>query len=86
MSYDKEREDIRKELEKFPFIGCEYLDKKDIRIGGYSPDIESENYDYIELVELIDTGVDQTLSTLYQRMEQNSYYRGRRNRQAPFRA
>lgn len=37
--------------------------------------IESENYDYIELVELIDTGVDQTLSTLYQRMEQNPYYR-----------
>ena len=37
--------------------------------------IESENYDYIELVELIDTGVDQTLSTLYQRMDQNPYYR-----------
>ncbi len=37
--------------------------------------IESENYDYIELVELIDTGVDQTISTLYQRMEQNPYYR-----------
>ena len=37
--------------------------------------IESENYDYIELVELIDTGVEQTLSTLYQRMEQNPYYR-----------
>ena len=27
------------------------------------------------MVELIDTGVDQTLSTLYQRMEQNPYYR-----------
>ena len=37
--------------------------------------IESENYDYIELVELIDTGIDQTLSTLYQRMDQNPYYR-----------
>ena len=37
--------------------------------------IERENYDYIELVELIDTGVDQTLSTIYQRMEQNPYYR-----------
>ncbi len=37
--------------------------------------VESENYDYIELVELIDTGVDQTLSTLYQRMDQNPYYR-----------
>ncbi len=37
--------------------------------------IERENYDYIEIVELIDTGVDQTLSTLYQRMDQNPYYR-----------
>jgi diguanylate cyclase (GGDEF)-like protein len=37
--------------------------------------IERENYDYIEMVELIDTGIDQTLTTLYQRMEQNPYYR-----------
>ena len=37
--------------------------------------IESENYDYIELVELIDSGVEQTLSTLYQRMDKNPYYR-----------
>jgi len=38
-------------------------------------DIESENYDYIEMVELIDTGIDETLTTLYQRTEQNPYYR-----------
>lgn len=38
-------------------------------------DIEKENYDYIELVELIDKGIDETLLTLYQRMEQNPYYR-----------
>ena len=37
--------------------------------------IESENYDYIEMVEMIDTGIDETLSTLYQRMDQNPYYR-----------
>ncbi len=37
--------------------------------------IESENYDYIEMVELIDTGIDETLTTLYQRMSQNPYYR-----------
>ena len=37
--------------------------------------IESENYDYIEMVELIDLGIDQTLNTLYQRMDQNPYYR-----------
>ncbi len=37
--------------------------------------IERENYDYIEMVEMIDTGIDETLTTLYQRMEQNPYYR-----------
>ncbi len=38
-------------------------------------DIENGNYDYIEMVEMIDTGIDETLATLYQRMEQNPYYR-----------
>ena len=38
--------------------------------------IESENYDYIEMVEMIDSGIDQILNTLYQRMGQNPYYRG----------
>lgn len=38
-------------------------------------DIESENYDYIEMVELIEEGIDDTLTTLYQRMAQNPYYR-----------
>ena len=37
--------------------------------------IESENYDYIEMVEMIDTGIDETLTTMYQRMDQNPYYR-----------
>ena len=37
--------------------------------------IENENYDYIEMVEMIDTGIDETLTTLYQRMDQNPYYR-----------
>lgn len=37
--------------------------------------IESENYDYIEMLELIDKGIDETLTTLYQRMAQNPYYR-----------
>ena len=38
--------------------------------------IEKGNYDYIEMVELIDAGIDETLSTLYQRISQNPYYRG----------
>ena len=33
------------------------------------------NYDYIEMVELIDKSVEETLTTLYQRMDQNHYYR-----------
>ena len=37
--------------------------------------LQQENYDYIEMVEMIDAGVDETLNTLYQRMDQNPYYR-----------
>lgn len=37
--------------------------------------IENGNYDYIEMIELIDTGIDETLNTLYQRINQNPYYR-----------
>ena len=38
--------------------------------------IENGNYDYIEMIELIDAGIDETLNTLYVRMAQNPYYRG----------
>ena len=37
--------------------------------------MEKEDYDYIEMVEMIDTGIEETLTTLYQRMDQNPYYR-----------
>lgn len=37
--------------------------------------LRSANYDYIEMMELIDTGIEDTLSTLYQRMEKHPYYR-----------
>ncbi len=37
--------------------------------------LNKNNYDYIEMMELIDTSIDNTLNTLYQRMEQNNYYR-----------
>ena len=37
--------------------------------------IEGENYDYIEMLEMIDTGIDETLTTFYQRIEQTPYYR-----------
>lgn len=37
--------------------------------------INEKDYDYIEIMELIDTSIDNTLTTLYQRIEQNSYFR-----------
>ena len=37
--------------------------------------INKNDYDYIEMMELIDTSIDNTLSTLYQRIGQNNYYR-----------
>ena len=38
-------------------------------------DIDGQNYDYIEMAELIDSGIEETLLILYQRMAQNPYYR-----------
>lgn len=37
--------------------------------------LHQENYDYIEMIEMIDSGVDETLNTIYQRVNQNPYYR-----------
>ena len=38
-------------------------------------DLYNDNYDYIEMMELIDTSIENTLQTLYQRMNRDSYYR-----------
>lgn len=38
-------------------------------------DLNNNEYDYIEMMELIDKSIDGTLTTLYQRIEQNNYYR-----------
>ncbi len=37
--------------------------------------LDNQNYDYLEMLELIDTGIDNTLTTLYQRMDRSPYYR-----------
>ncbi len=37
--------------------------------------LKSADYDYIEMMELIDDSISSTLETLYQRMEKNNYYR-----------
>ena len=38
-------------------------------------DLKDGDYDYIEMMEIIDKSIEETLSTLYQRMEKNTYYR-----------
>lgn len=37
--------------------------------------LDNAEYDYIEMMELIDSSIEETLSVLYKRMEQNNYYR-----------
>ena len=37
--------------------------------------LDKNDYDFIEMMELVDTSIDDTLSTLYQRIDQNSFYR-----------
>ena len=37
--------------------------------------LETGNYDYIEMMELIDSDIEETVLILYQRMDQNPYYR-----------
>lgn len=37
--------------------------------------IDKNDYDFIEMMEAIDSGIDSTLNTLFQRIDQNNYYR-----------
>lgn len=56
----------------------ERFSQKYVNVAHANNTIENLNendYDYIEMMELIDTSIDSTLTTLYQRMEQNNYYR-----------
>lgn len=38
-------------------------------------DLDKNDYDYIEMMEIIDTSIDSTINTLYQRIGQNNFYR-----------
>ena len=56
----------------------ERFSQKYVNVAPANNTIENLNkndYDFIEMMELIDTSIDNTLNTLYQRMEQNNYYR-----------
>ena len=37
--------------------------------------IDKKDYDFIEIMEMVDTSIDNTVTTLYQRIEHNNYYR-----------
>ena len=37
--------------------------------------LDKNDYDFIEIMELIDTSIDNTLNTLYQRVDQNNFFR-----------
>lgn len=56
----------------------EQFSQKYVNVAPANNTIENLNqndYDFIEMMELVDTSIDNTLNTLYQRMEQNNYYR-----------
>ena len=56
----------------------EQFSQKYVNVAPANNTIENLNkndYDYIEMMELIDTSIDNTINTLYQRMAQNNYYR-----------
>ncbi len=42
-------------------------------------ELDKNDYDYIEMMEIIDTSIDSTITTLYQRIGQNNYYRSTEN-------
>ncbi len=37
--------------------------------------LDAENYDYVEMMELIDKSIEETINALYQRINKNPYYR-----------
>ena len=56
----------------------ERFSQKYVNVAPTNNTIENLNkndYDYIETMELIDTSIDNTLNALYQRIDQNSFYR-----------
>lgn len=65
-------------LDEILDVYFEQFSQKYVNVAPANNTIENLNqndYDFIEMMELIDTSIDNTLTTLYQRMEQNNYYR-----------
>ncbi len=65
-------------LDEILDVYFEQFSQKYVNVAPANNTIENLNkndYDYIEMMELIDTSIENTLTTLYQRIEQNNYYR-----------
>ena len=65
-------------LDEMLDVYFEQFSQKYVNVAPANNTIENLNkndYDFIEMMELIDTSIDNTLTTLYQRIEQNNYYR-----------
>lgn len=65
-------------LDEILDVYFEQFSQKYVNVAPANNTIENLNkndYDFIEVMELIDTSIDNTLSTLYQRIDQNNYYR-----------
>lgn len=65
-------------LDEILDVYFEQFSQKYVNVAPANNTIENLNkndYDYIEMMELIDTSIDNTLTTLYQRVDQNNYYR-----------
>ncbi|MBR4891544.1 MAG: diguanylate cyclase [Clostridia bacterium] len=65
-------------LDEILDVYFEQFSQKYVNVAPANNTIENLNkndYDFIEMLELIDTSIDNTLTTLYQRIEQNNYYR-----------
>ena len=65
-------------LDEILDVYFEQFSQKYVNVAPANNTIENLNkndYDFIEMMELIDASIDNTLTTLYQRIEQNNYYR-----------
>ncbi len=65
-------------LDEILDVYFEQFSQKYVNVAPANNTIENLNqndYDFMEMMELIDTSIENTLSTLYQRIEQNNYYR-----------
>ncbi len=65
-------------LDEILDVYFEQFSQKYVNVAPANNTIENLNkndYDFIEMMELIDTSIENTLTTLYQRIEQNNFYR-----------